>query len=87
MAVLDGTVVYTGWEEENGYILVIQHRGDILSVYKHNQKALRKIGDTVKGGTPIGILASSSSLTTGDHLHFELWYEGAPVDPVQYISF
>ena len=87
MAVLDGTVVYTGWDDENGYTLAIQHKGDIISIYKHNQKVLRQSGDVVKGGTPIGMLASSASLTTGDHLHFELWYEGAPVDPAQYISF
>ena len=87
MAVLDGTVVYTGWEEESGYVLAIQHTGDILSIYKHNEKLLRKAGDAVKGGTPIGVLAASGSLTKGDHLHFELWYEGAAVDPAQYIKF
>ena len=87
MAVLDGTVIYTGWEEESGYTLAIQHKGDIISIYKNNQKVLKKSGDVVKGGTPVGMVASSSSLTTGDHLHFELWYEGAAVDPAEYISF
>lgn len=87
MAVLDGTVVYTGWEEESGYVLAIQHTGDILSIYRHNEKLLRKAGDAVKAGAPIGVLAPSLSLTKGDHLHFELWYEGAAVDPVQYIKF
>ena len=87
MSVLDGTVVYTGWEEEDGYILAIQHRGDILSIYKHNEQLLHKAGEAVKAGTPIGVLASSTSLTKGDHLHFELWYEGEAIDPVQYIKF
>ena len=87
MAVLDGTVVFTGWDEETGYSVAIQHRGDILSVYKNNEKLLHKAGDVVKAGTPIGVLASSASLTKGDHLHFELWYEGAAVDPRQYIKF
>ncbi len=87
MAVLDGTVVYTGWDAENGYTLAIQHKGEILSIYKNNQKVLRQSGDVVKGGTPVGMVASSSSLTAGDHLHFELWYDGKPVDPAQYISF
>lgn len=87
MSVLDGTVVYTGWEEEDGYILAIQHSGDILTIYKHNEKLLRKAGETVKAGTPVGILAASSSLTKGDHLHFELWYEGVATDPTQYIKF
>ena len=87
MAVLDGTVVFTGWDEETGYTLAIQHKGDILSIYKNNQKVLRQSGDVVKGGTPVGMVASSASLTKGDHLHFELWYDGQPVDPAQYISF
>lgn len=87
MAVQDGTVVYTGWEEEDGYILIIQHSGDILSIYKHNEKLLHKAGEAVKAGTPVGVLAASSSLTKGDHLHFELWYEGTAIDPVQYIKF
>lgn len=87
MAVQDGTVVYTGWEEEDGYILIIQHSGDILSIYKHNEKLLHKAGEAVKAGTPVGVLAASSSLTKGDHLHFELWYEGKAIDPVQYIKF
>ena len=87
MAVLDGTVIFTGWEEEDGYMLIIQHSGDILSIYKHNEKLLRKAGEVVKAGTPVGVLAASSSLTKGDHLHFELWYEGEALDPVQYINF
>jgi len=87
LSVLDGTVVYTGWEEESGSILAIQHSGDLLSIYKNNEKLLRKAGDVVKAGTPIGVLASSSSLTKGDHLHFELWYEGGAIDPEKYIKF
>ncbi len=87
LSVLDGTVVYTGWEEESGSILAIQHSGDLLSIYKNNEKLLRKAGDVIKAGTPIGVLASSSSLTKGDHLHFELWYEGGAIDPEKYIKF
>ena len=87
MAALDGTVVFTGWDSESGYTLAVQHSGDILSIYKNNEKALRKTGDAVKAGTPLGVLASSSSLTKGDHLHFELWYEGRAVDPAEYIKF
>lgn len=87
MSVLDGTVVYTGWDADSGYLLAVQHKGDILSIYKNNQKLLRKSGDAVKAGTPVALLASSPSLTKGDHLHFELWYNGKPVDPAQYISF
>ena len=87
MAVLDGTVVFTGWAQESGYTLVIQHASDLISIYRNNQKLLHKSGDTVKAGTPVAMLASSNSLTKGDHLHFELWYKGAPVDPVLYIKF
>ena len=87
MAVLDGTVVFAGWEEADGYTLAIQHKGDILSVYKHNEKLLKKAGETVKAGTPVALVGSSGSLTKGDHLRFELWYAGEAVDPAAYINF
>ena len=87
MAVLDGSVVYTSWSQDSGYTLVLQHGSDLLSIYKNNQKLLHKTGDAVKAGTPVAMLASSTSLTKGDHLHFELWYKGAAVDPAQYIKF
>ena len=86
-AVLDGTVVHTSWDSEDGYLIVIQHAGDILSLYKHNQKLLHRQGDVVKAGTPIGLVAESESLTKGDHLHFELWYEGQAMDPTHFIKF
>ena len=86
-SVLDGTVVHTSWDPEDGYLIVIQHDGDILSLYKHNQKLLQRQGDVVKAGTPIGLVAESESLTKGNHLHFELWYEGQAMDPTQFIKF
>ena len=86
-AVLDGTVVHTSWDAEDGYLIVIQHSGEILSIYKNNQKLLHQPGDVVKAGTPIGLLAQSESITKGNHLHFELWYEGQALDPTLYIKF
>ena len=87
MSVLDGTVVFSGWDEADGYTVAIQHKGDILSVYKHNERLLKKTGDAVKAGTPVALTGSTGSLTKGDHLRFELWYEGQAVDPAAYISF
>ena len=87
MSVLDGTVVFSGWDEADGYTVAIQHKGDILSVYKHNERLLKKTGETVKAGTPVALTGSSGSLTKGDHLRFELWYEGQAVDPAEYIGF
>lgn len=86
-AVLDGTVVFAGWDEDTGYTLVLQHNGDIISVYKRNPKLLKAIGESVKAGTPVALVGNSGSLTTGDHLHLELWYRGTAVDPAKYISF
>lgn len=86
-AVLDGTVVNTSWDPEDGYLVVVQHAGDILSVYKNLEKLLQRQGDVVKAGTPIGLVAESESLTKGNHLHFELWYEGQAMDPTQFIKF
>ena len=87
MSVLDGTVISAGWNDTEGYTIRIQHEGDIISVYKHNQKLMKKTGDKVTAGTPIAILGGTGSLSDGDHLHFELWHKGEAVDPTKYISF
>ncbi|MBP5571058.1 MAG: M23 family metallopeptidase [Bacteroidales bacterium] len=86
-SVLDGSVVAAGWSDEYGYTITIQHEGDILSTYKHNSKLLKKQGDKVTAGTPIAQVGNTGSLTTGAHLHFELWYKGEAIDPTKYISF
>ena len=86
-ATLDGTVIYDGWSDEDGYTIQLQHDGDIVSIYKHNEKLLKKTGDKVSAGSPIAIVGSTGSLSTGDHLHFELWHKGESVDPTKYINF
>lgn len=86
-AVLSGIVIFSGWTVETGYVLVIQHPGDILSVYKHNASLLKKDGNAVRGGEPIAIVGNSGEYTTGPHLHFELWTNGRPIDPEEVIDF
>lgn len=86
-AALDGTVIFSGWTLETGYVLGIQHRGNYLSVYKHNSSLLKKTGNYVKAGEAIAIVGETGELSTGPHLHFELWYNGTPVNPLEYIAF
>lgn len=86
-ATLDGTVISDGWSEDTGYTIQIQHEGDIISIYKHNEKLLKKTGDKVTAGSPIALVGNTGSLSTGDHLHFELWHKGETVDPTRYINF
>lgn len=86
-ATLDGTVIFAGWSEEAGYTIQIQHDGDIVSIYKHNEKLLKGTGDKVAAGSPIALVGNTGELTTGDHLHFELWHKGETVDPTRYINF
>lgn len=85
MAALDGTVIFDNWSDELGYTIVIQHENDLVTVYKQNQKLLRKSGDHVSAGSSIAIVGTSGD--DGEHLHFELWYKGTPVDPSKYINF
>lgn len=86
-ATLDGTVINADWTLETGYVIAIQHRRNLISVYKHNSVLLKNQGDFVKAGEPIAIAGQSGELATGPHLHFELWYNGSPVDPEDYIIF
>jgi murein DD-endopeptidase MepM/ murein hydrolase activator NlpD len=86
-ATLDGVVTFTGWTLETGYTISIQHENDLISVYKHNSALLKDQGSSVKAGDPIAIIGSTGEQSTGPHLHFELWYNGVPVDPTTFIKF
>ena len=86
-AAMSGTVLLSGFTVETGYVIALQHAGGYISVYKHNSALLRHTGDVVRAGEPIAFLGNSGELTTGPHLHFELWLNGAAVNPLQYISF
>jgi len=86
-AVFDGTVIQAGWNIETGYTITIQHISNLVSIYMHNSSLLRKQGDIVRAGEPIAVAGSTGKLSTGTHLHFELWYNGTAVDPLNYITF
>jgi murein DD-endopeptidase MepM/ murein hydrolase activator NlpD len=86
-ATLDGTVTMASWTLETGYVIQIQHVNNIISVYKHNANLLQKVGNHVKAGDAIAIIGNSGELTTGPHLHFELWYNGKPLNPEDFILF
>ncbi len=86
-AVLDGTVIMSNWTDETGFTIQIQHNNDLISIYKHNSKLLKKEGDKVKAGTAISLVGNTGKLSTGAHLHFELWHKGVAIDPTKYIKF
>ena len=86
-ATLDGTVILSSWTLETGYSITIQHSNNLVSVYKHNSVLLKKEGDFVKAGEAIAIIGETGMLSTGIHLHFELWFNGIPVNPRDYIIF
>lgn len=86
-SVASGTVIFTDWTPETGYVAVIQHQQGMISVYKHALTVYKKMGDVVKKGEVIAAVGNTGELTTGPHLHFELWIDGTPVDPQQYIVF
>lgn len=86
-AVMDGMVVFSGWTVETGYVIQLQHPNNLISIYKHNERLLKEVGQSVKAGEAIARVGNSGELTTGPHLHFELWYNGMPLNPQEYISF
>ena len=86
-AVADGTVIFSEWTAETGYVITVQHANSFISVYKHNGSLLKEQGDFVQSGEVIASIGSTGELTTGPHLHFELWNNGYPVDPTKYIDF
>ena len=86
-AIYDGTVIFSDWTVETGWVIQIQHPANYISVYKHNASLKKKQGDRVKAGDAIAIIGNSGELTTGPHLHLEIWQNGTPVNPEDYIVF
>lgn len=87
VATLDGTVTIANWTLETGYVIQIQHDNNLMSIYKHNSELLKKVGNHVTAGEAIAIIGNSGELTSGPHLHFELWHTGTPIDPEDYVAF
>ena len=86
-AILDGTVIFTGRDPEEGYITVLQHRDNLISIYANNQRLLRGTGESVKAGTPIALVGGIAGREGAENLHFALWHDGRSLDPTRYISF
>lgn len=85
-ATLDGSVIYTGWNETYGWSIVLQHENNIVSIYRHNRNLLKKVADKVSAGSAIGMVGGSGK-SEPSHLQFELWQNGTPVDPATFINF
>jgi len=86
-AALDGTVTMSTWTLETGYVIQVQHDNELISIYKHNATLFKSTGQKVVAGDAIAIVGNSGELTTGPHLHFELWHDRVPLNPLEYIVF
>lgn len=86
-AVADGTVIFSSWTTDTGFVIIVDHGNNLISVYKHNASLNKEQGDVVSSGEVIAISGGTGELSTGPHLHFELWSDGYPIDPSQFIDF
>jgi len=86
-ATADGAVIFAEWTATTGYVIIIEHSYGLISVYKHNASLTKSQGDLVKAGEVIATAGSSGELSTGPHLHFELWNDGYPINPTNFIDF
>ena len=86
-AILAGTVLFSEWSIDTGHVLLLDHGENLISVYKHNSKTLKSQNDTVQAGEVIAFSGEEGSLSSGPHLHFELWKNGLPIDPETILSF
>tara|TARA_B100000945_G_scaffold319272_1_gene326109 strand:+ start:3312 stop:4181 length:870 start_codon:yes stop_codon:yes gene_type:complete len=86
-AALDGVVIFSDWSISSGHTVIIQHAENIISVYMHSSSITKKNNDLVKAGEVIGVVGNSGESSSGPHLHFELWQNGSPVNPIDYIDF
>ena len=83
----DGTVIFSEWTTQTGYVIIIEHSNNLISVYKHNSQLTKEQGSLVKAGEVIATAGNTGELSTGAHLHFELWSDGYPIDPTNFIDF
>ncbi|MDG1393430.1 MAG: M23 family metallopeptidase [Flavobacteriaceae bacterium] len=86
-ATADGRVIFSSWTSDTGYVIIIDHGDELISVYKHNSSLTKTQGDFVKSREVIAVSGTSGELSTGPHLHFELWYNGTPLNPSTFIDF
>jgi len=86
-ATADGMVIFSEWTAATGYVIIIEHSNNLVSVYKHNASLTKQQGDLVTAGEVIASVGNTGELTTGPHLHFELWSEGYSIDPATIIDF
>ena len=86
-SISEGIVVFSEWTSATGFVIIIEHLNGLTSIYKHNSSIVKNQGDRVGTGEIIAFTGNTGELTTGPHLHFELWYQGEPVDPQSYIEF
>jgi murein DD-endopeptidase MepM/ murein hydrolase activator NlpD len=86
-SVADGTVIFSEWTAQTGYVIIIEHTNNLISVYKHNSMLSKEQGELVKAGEVIATAGNTGELSTGPHLHFELWSDGYPIDPTNFIDF
>lgn len=87
LATLPGSVILATWSVETGHVIQVVHDNNMVSIYKHNSSLLKQVGDKVEAGEPIAIIGNSGELSSGPHLHFELWHNGVPVNPEHYIAY
>ncbi|MAJ51851.1 MAG: peptidase M23 [Flammeovirgaceae bacterium] len=86
-ALADGIVIMASWTLDGGYVLVIQHSSNLISIYKHNSELIKSVGNIVSSGEVVSIIGNTGELTSGPHLHFELWFKEQAVNPEDYINF
>ena len=86
-SVLDGRIIFSEWSIDTGYVIIIDHGDSIISVYKHNSKALKDQNEFVNAGEIIAFSGNQGNLSTGPHLHFELWNNGVPINPEIFLKF
>lgn len=84
---LDGTIVFAGFSAEDGNIIQVQHSNNLTSIYKHNSSLLKKTGDRIKAGEAISVVGNTGEKSKGPHLHFELWFDGQPINPQDFVAF
>lgn len=85
-SVAEGLVIYSEWSDQSGYVVAVLHPGGLVSIYKHNRVLFKTAGSPVYSGEAIAAIGNTGRNSSGTHLHFELWYGGSPMNPLDYFA-
>jgi murein DD-endopeptidase MepM/ murein hydrolase activator NlpD len=80
-AAANGYVIFADYTTKDGYMIILNHNNGYITIYKHCSVLMKRARDLVLQGETIALSGNTGEISTGPHLHFEIWKDGKPINP------